>query len=101
VQEAEGYKAQATAIATGEAQRFNAVYQEYKRAPEVTRRRLYIETMSQVLGPLNKVIVDDAAKGVMPYFQLPPPPLQANKSGEAAPRPAKPETIPGEQGGIQ
>jgi membrane protease subunit HflK len=101
VQEAEGYKAQATAIATGEAQRFNEVYQEYKKAPEVTRRRLYIETMSQVLGPLNKVIVDDAAKGVMPYFQLPPPQYPANKSAEPSPRPAKQDTIPGEQGGIQ
>lgn len=100
VQEAEGYKAQATAIATGEALRFNEVYQEYKKAPEVTRRRLYIETMSQVLGPLNKVIVDDAAKGVMPYFQLPPPLLPA-KQGEPATRPVKQDTIPGEQGGMQ
>jgi len=98
VQEAEGYKAQATAIATGEAQRFNEVYQEYKKAPEVTRRRLYIETMSQVLGPLNKVIVDDAAKGVMPYFQLPQP-LQPAKPADAAPRPAKQDTVPG--GGVQ
>jgi membrane protease subunit HflK len=56
--------------------------------------------MSQVLGPLNKVIVDDAAKGVMPYFQLPPPQYQTNKSGES-PRPVKQDTIPGEQGGIQ
>jgi len=99
VQEAEGYKAQATAIATGEAQRFNEVYQEYKKAPEVTRRRLYIETMSQVLGPLNKVIVDDAAKGLMPYFQMPPPP--APKQAEPAPRETKQDTIPGEQGGVQ
>ncbi|MDR3526785.1 MAG: FtsH protease activity modulator HflK [Rhizomicrobium sp.] len=93
VQEAEGYKAQATAIATGEAQRFNEVYQEYKKAPEVTRRRLYIETMSQVLAPLNKVIVDDAAKGVMPYFQLPQP-LQPAKPVEAAPKPAKSDAAP-------
>ncbi len=100
VAEAEGYRAQAIAIATGEAQRFNEVYQEYKKAPEVTRRRLYIETMSQVLGPLNKVILDDAAKGVMPYLQLPPP-LPPAKPADAAPRPAKTEAIPGGQGGIQ
>lgn len=77
VQDAEAYRQQAIAIATGEAQRFNSVYQEYKKAPAVTRQRLYLETMSQVLAPMNKVIVDDAAKGVMPYFQLPPPPRPA------------------------
>ncbi len=68
VQQAEAYKQQVTAEATGEAQRFNSVYDEYRKAPEVTRRRMYLETMSQILAPMNKVIVDDAAKG---YFQLP------------------------------
>jgi modulator of FtsH protease HflK len=71
VQDAEAYRQQAIAIATGEAQRFSSVYQEYKKSPQVTRQRLYLETMSQVLAPMNKIIVDDAAKGVMPYFQLP------------------------------
>ena len=71
VQDAEAYRQQAIAEATGEAKRFLSVYQEYKKAPEVTRRRIYLETMSQVLAPMNKVIVDDAAKGVVPYFQLP------------------------------
>jgi len=37
----------------------------------VTRRRIYLETMASVLGPINKVVVDDSAKGVVPYFQLP------------------------------
>ena len=96
IQDAEGYKAQAIAIATGEAQRFNAIYQEYKKAPEVTRRRLYIETMSQVLGSMNKVIVDDAAKGVMSYFPLPPLP---GKAGEASPAPK--EGPPNDKGGVQ
>ena len=71
VQQAEAYKQQVIAEATGEAARFVSVYTEYKKAPEVTRRRMYLETMSQVLAPMNKVIVDDAAKGVVPYFQLP------------------------------
>lgn len=71
VQEAEAYRQQAIAVATGEAQRFNAVYQEYKKAPAVTRQRIYLETMTQVLGPMNKVIVDDNVKGVMPYLQMP------------------------------
>ena len=71
VQQAEAYKQQVIAEASGEAARFNSVYTEYKKAPEVTRRRMYLETMSQVLAPMNKVIVDDSAKGVVPYFQLP------------------------------
>jgi modulator of FtsH protease HflK len=71
VQDAEAYRQRAIAEASGEAKRFLSVYQEYKRAPEVTKRRMYYETMSQVLAPMNKIIVDDAAKGVVPYFQLP------------------------------
>ncbi|GAA0546652.1 membrane protease subunit HflK [Rhizomicrobium palustre] len=89
IQEAEGYKAQVVALATGEAQRFNAVYQEYKKAPEVTRRRIYIETMSQVMGSMNKVIVDDAAKGVMPYLQLPPMPSKMAPKQDEAPKAAE------------
>jgi membrane protease subunit HflK len=71
VQDAEAYRQQVIAEASGSAKRFLSVYQEYKKAPEVTRRRIYLETMSQVLAPMNKIIVDDAAKGVVPYFQLP------------------------------
>jgi membrane protease subunit HflK len=71
VQDAEAYRQQVIAEAAGTAKRFLSVYQEYKKAPDVTRRRIYLETMSQVLAPMNKVVVDDAAKGVVPYFQLP------------------------------
>jgi membrane protease subunit HflK len=71
VQDAAAYRQQAIANATGEAKRFLAVLAEYRKAPEVTRRRMYLETMTSVLGPMNKVIVDDSAKGVIPYFQLP------------------------------
>ena len=87
VQDAEAYHQQAIAEASGESKRFLSVYQEYKKAPEVTRRRIYLETMSQVLAPMNKVIVDDAAKGVVPYFQLPalqrtlPPPSSTRAQG--------------------
>jgi modulator of FtsH protease HflK len=72
VQDAEAYRQRAIAEAEGEAKRFTAVYREYKKAPEVTRKRMYYETMSQVLAPMNKIIVDDSAKGVVPYIQLPP-----------------------------
>jgi membrane protease subunit HflK len=71
VQDAEAYRQQAIAVASGDAKRFLSVLAEYRKAPEVTRRRMYIETMTSVLAPMNKVIVDDSAKGVVPYFQLP------------------------------
>jgi modulator of FtsH protease HflK len=71
VQDAEAYRQQAIAEASGQAKRFLSVYEQYRKAPEVTRKRMYLETMSQVLARANKVIVDDAAKGVVPYFQLP------------------------------
>jgi modulator of FtsH protease HflK len=72
VQDAEAYRQQVIAEAEGEAKRFLSVYEEYKKAPEVTRRRMYLETMSQVLGDTNKVIIDDSVgKGVVPYLPLP------------------------------
>lgn len=71
VQQAEAYRQEVIAEATGEAKRFLAVYQEYRKAPDVTRRRMYLETMSQVLGPMNKIILDDAAgRSVVPYLPL-------------------------------
>jgi membrane protease subunit HflK len=71
VQDAQAYRQQVIAEATGQAKRFLAIYAEYRKAPDVTRKRMYLETMSHVFAPLNKVIVDDSAKGVVPYFQLP------------------------------
>jgi len=71
VQDAQAYRQQVIANAQGEAKRFLSVLAEYRKSPDVTRRRMYIETMTNVLGPMNKVIVDDSAKGVVPYFQLP------------------------------
>ena len=71
VQQAEAYRQKTIAEASGEAKRFDSVLAEYRKAPEVTRRRMYIETMSQVYGGVNKVIVDEnAAKNIIPY--LPP-----------------------------
>ena len=90
VQDAEAYRQQVIAEASGSAKRFLSVYQEYKKAPEITRRRIYLETMSQVLAPMNKVIVDDAAKGVVPYFQLPMQRALAPQPGSRAPQAAPP-----------
>lgn len=71
VQEGQAYKQRVIAEASGEAKRFLSVYEEYRKAPEVTRKRMYLETMSGVLGSANKVLVDESAKGVVPYLPLP------------------------------
>ena len=67
--QARGYAQQVIANAQGEAQAFDKVYEEYRLAPEVTRRRLYYETMERVLGETDKTIVE--AEGVTPYLPLP------------------------------
>ena len=69
IQQAEGYKQQVTAEAQGDAQRFLSVLEQYKKAPEVIRKRIYIETMQDVLSGMNKVIVEKG--GVVPYLPLP------------------------------
>ncbi len=63
MQEAEGYKAATIALAEGEASRFDQVRIEYQKAPEVTRDRLYIETMESVLGNSTKMIIDQQKGG--------------------------------------
>ena len=72
VNKAQAYRLKTIAEAEGEAQRFTLVYNEYRKAPEITRRRMYLETMSQVLAPANKIILDDTAgRNVVPYLPLP------------------------------
>ena len=75
LQQAEAYRAQVVNEAKGEAARFIAVYDEYKSAPEVTRKRLYLETMEKVLGKADKIIIDSktggaGGQGVVPYLPL-------------------------------
>ena len=69
---AEGYRASVVNAALGEASQFSAVLTEYKVAPEVTRRRLYIETLEKVLGNVDKIIMDngEGGQGVVPYLPL-------------------------------
>ncbi len=72
-QQAQGYSAQVVNQAEGDAARFLSIYAEYVKAPDVTRQRLYIETMEQVLSGMNKVIMDGVsggAGGVVPYLPL-------------------------------
>ena len=72
LQESEGYRAQVVNAATGEASRFEAVQAQYVTAPEVTRERLYLETMEQVLGDVRMFLMDSdqASNGVVPYLPL-------------------------------
>lgn len=69
---AEAYRAQAVNTAQGEASRFNSVYDQYVTAPQVTRERMYLETMEQVLGGMNTTILDGVTGegGVVPYLPL-------------------------------
>ncbi len=71
-QQAQAYSAQVVNQAEGDAARFLSIYAEYVKAPEVTRQRLYIETMESVLGGMNKVIMDGVSgtNGVVPYLPL-------------------------------
>ena len=75
LEQAESYRAQVVNEAQGEASRFSSVLAEYQQAPEVTRRRLYIETLEKVLGDVDKIILDEGAsgaggQGVVPYLPL-------------------------------
>ena len=72
-EDAAAYKNRVVQEAEGEAARFTSVYAEYAKAPEVTRKRLFLETMEQVLGGSEKVIVESGASGtgVVPYLPLP------------------------------
>jgi membrane protease subunit HflK len=68
-QEAEGYKQSAIARANGDAQRFNSVYEAYLSGQDVTKERIYIETMEDVLKNAQKIILDDKS-GTVPYLPL-------------------------------
>ncbi|MBL8583122.1 MAG: FtsH protease activity modulator HflK [Rhizobiaceae bacterium] len=71
-EDAAAYKSRVVQEAQGEAQRFISVYDEYAKAPEVTRERLFLETMEQVLKSADKVIVEQGGgQGVVPYLPLP------------------------------
>ena len=74
LEQAEAYRAEAVNNAQGEAARFNSIYEEYVKAPEVTRRRMYLETMENVLGSVDKIIISESPEGqgtgVVPYLPL-------------------------------
>jgi membrane protease subunit HflK len=70
---AEGYAIRRVNEAEGDVARFNALLAEYVKAPDVTRQRLYLETMTEVLPGLNrKIIIDEEASRLLPLLQLNP-----------------------------
>jgi len=76
LEQAEGYRARVVNEATGEASRFVAVYEEYAKASEVTRKRLYLETLERVLAGVDKIMIDESVggsgsgQGIVPYLPL-------------------------------
>ncbi len=92
--QARAYAQQILALAQGEAAQFDKIYEQYRLAPEVTRRRIYYETMEQVLAKSNKTIVE--VPGVTPYLPLP-----AVRGGGAQPKGGQSAQPAPQQGGGQ
>ena len=70
IQEAEGYRARVSAMAEGDALRFKQIYSEYAKAPQVTRDRMYIDTMKEIYNNVTKVLVDTAKSNSLLYLPL-------------------------------
>lgn len=78
VRESEGYKLKRVNEAEGDVARFSAVFGEYLKAPEVTKRRIYLETLQEVLPNLrSKIILDEKGRQILPLLQLDHPPVAA------------------------
>jgi len=85
IQEATAYRDRVIKEGQGEASRFDQIYETFKAAPEVTRRRLYIETIRDVLEKADKIIIDNGSEGgqgVLPYLSLNE--LNRNRTGSGA-----------------
>jgi membrane protease subunit HflK len=100
INQARSYRNAVVPQAQGEAARFNQLYQEYKLAPDVTRQRLYLETMERVYERANKVLIDPGKSGGTAPMMVLPPELFRNQaplppaSGTALNNPAPPTTNP-------
>ncbi len=95
-QAAEAYREQTVAEATGQTSRFLKVLDEYKKAPEVTRQRMYLETMERVFSGTDKIILDSgngASSGVIPYLPLGELGRPQQQTSQPRPQtPAQPQT---------
>ena len=87
-QEAEGYKARIVAQAQGDTQRFSSVLTEYQKAPQVTRERMYLDTMQGIYSGVNKVIIDSRAAGNLLYLPIDKLMQSAGAPAAAVPGPA-------------
>jgi membrane protease subunit HflK len=92
-QEADGYRQRVIATAEGDASRFRQVLTEYAKAPAVTRERIYIETMQQVLSATSKIMMDYRGSGNLLYLPLDRLMQSAGAQGEGA---AAPRAVPAE-----
>ena len=90
VAEAEGAKSASVAEATGQAQRFLSVYKAYAQAKDVTIRRLYIDTMQDILSKTPSIVLDDQLKGIVPYLPLDNGAVARPPSTPASSTPASP-----------
>jgi modulator of FtsH protease HflK len=97
-EEAEGYKSRIIAQAQGDAQRFRLVLVEYQKAPQVTRDRLYLETMQQIYANVNKVMVDSRQGSNLLYLPLDKLMQQVAQGGAAAEPPVPPAAPPAPAG---
>jgi membrane protease subunit HflK len=88
IQEAQGFRDSQEARSKGEAARFVSVLGAYSASPDVTRRRLYIETMEEILRRNPKVIVDDRLQGLVPFLNLGETPRPGGRPAAAAAAPA-------------
>ncbi len=71
IREADGYRLKRINEAEGDVARFNSLLAEYRKAPEVTRRRIYLETLQEVMpGIRSKIIVDQSSQGILPLLNL-------------------------------
>jgi membrane protease subunit HflK len=92
LQEAEGYRQRVTAAAEGDASRFRQVVTEYRKAPRVTRERLYLDAMQEVLSTATKVVIDQRSNSNLLFLPLDKL-MQAASGAESTPRGALPETL--------
>jgi modulator of FtsH protease HflK len=92
IEEAEGYKARIVAQAQGDAQRFRSIQAEHAKAPQVTRERMYIETMQEVYGNVTKVLIDTRQNSNLLY--LPLDKIMQSVGAAPAPSAAAPATTP-------
>jgi membrane protease subunit HflK len=97
MQGAEAYKQRSVAEAQGQTARFTQVLDEYRKAPDVTRKRIFLETMERVYGGADKIIIDrETGQGVVPYL-----PLNELQSGGQGGAPRRPAAVAPARGGVQ